>query len=43
VKYPIGESDFVSLSSAKFAEVMNQIMPIPPKKKDGEVAPLNGP
>lgn len=43
MEYPVGESDFVSLSSAEFAEVLNQLMPIPPKKKDGETVPPNGP
>jgi hypothetical protein len=44
MEYPFGESEFVSLSSAEFAEVLNQLMPIPPTKKDGEQAvPPNGP
>ena len=43
MEYPIGESDFVSLSSTEFAEVLNQLMPIPSKKKDGEeAAPSDG-
>jgi hypothetical protein len=42
MEYPIGESDFVSLSSAEFTEVLNQLMPIPQEKKDGEAVPPNG-